>query len=285
MRVWAPRAGGAATTIAAGTLVSLVTTLLVAALIAPAAHAGSNDDGGGNVSVTIEGETPSPTPSATGGSSGDTGAGGGAGGQGSGSSGTGAGTGTVSGGSSGGQNTGTTGSGSGSGSTPAGGTSTSGAGEVSLGGVLYLGGLESSAELSPNPLDGRVNLWFTVRNASKQQVDASARFWMTSVFGNTLDSLDVVVPAIKPGEQRVVRATLHNGGQWMLLPAHATLTPPDSVDGVSLAPVTRDATVFLFPWLLVILGLLVVIGWVLRRVLAVGSAADPVAEPALGSAS
>ncbi len=129
----------------------------------------------------------------------------------------------------------------------------SGAGdEVSVDGMLYLGGLTSSVSISPDPAGGVVTLWFTVRNASRSTIDATADFWMNSqLFGLRVDSADAVaVTGLLPGESRVVSAELHHAGQWSVLDAHVTLTPPESVDGVSLAPATRDATVLVFPWVI-----------------------------------
>jgi hypothetical protein len=162
----------------------------------------------------------------------------------------------------------------GAGSSPAG--STGGAGpagagaapasdEVSLSGALYVGGLTASATPSPDPGQGTVTLWFTVRNASESTIDATADFWMNSqLFGTRIDSEDdVAIAGLAPGESRVVSAQLTSAGQWTLIDAHVTLTPPDSVDGMPLSPVTRDALVVAFPWLIaasagaVLLGLLV----------------------------
>ncbi len=41
--------------------------------------------------------------------------------------------------------------------------------------------------------------------------------------------------------------------------AHATLTPPKTVDGTELSPLTRDATVFAPPWLIGV-GIAVALG-------------------------
>lgn len=141
--------------------------------------------------------------------------------------------------------------------------------EVNVAGMLYVGGINATAIPSLNPGAGTVEVWFTVRNASESVIDATASFWMDgSVFTNRLDEVrDVPVTALQPGETRVVSAQLQNGGQWTLLSTYVELTPPDSVDGTTLTPVTRDALVILFPWLLVLAVVLLVLSYVLVRVL------------------
>ncbi|CAH0207765.1 hypothetical protein SRABI128_01895 [Microbacterium sp. Bi128] len=177
-----------------------------------------------------------------------------------------------------GGSTGSTGSagGSGVGTAPAGGAgagsptgSTPPADEVNVAGMLYIGGINAAGTPALNPAEGTVTVWFTVRNASQSVIDATASFWMDgAIFTNRLDTVDdVPVAALQPGETRVVSAELQHGGQWTLLSTHATLTPPDSVDGTALTPVTRDALVILFPWLIVVVAVLLLLTFVLVRVL------------------
>lgn len=170
----------------------------------------------------------------------------------------------------------TGGSGTGGATVPGGGAgagapagSTDPADEVNVAGMLYVGGINGTGAPALNPAEGTVTVWFTVRNASKSVIDATASFWMDgAIFNNRLDAVeDVPVAALQPGETRVVSAELQNGGQWTLLSTHATLTPPETVDGTALTPVTRDALVFLFPWLIVLVAVLLVLTYVLVRVL------------------
>lgn len=201
---------------------------------ASAAASATDDDVDeqGNLSVTVtDGSTPTPTPSGA-----VAGVGVGAGG------------GTGSGGSAGGS--GTTGATGGSGGT--GGSSGGGAvpGTTATG-ILSVGGLTTSPRISIDPFAGTVRLWFTVRNDSKSVVDGAARFWMTTwLFGIPLDEQTVTVGALQPGESRVVSAELEGAGQWALVDTHVTLTPPETIDGAETAPVTRDALVFVVPWLI-----------------------------------
>ncbi len=219
--------------------ISLAALLLLASgatagmLLAPPAQADDSSQGGGNVSVTIDdGSTPSPSASATPGGADESGS-----------------TpppSTV--GGSGGGSTTTTSGGSGAGSSGGGATTESSGGTV-VGGILYMGGLESQGEPAANPAEGSVSLWFSVRNISKSTIDADVTFWVSNALGVRLDAYSTRVAGLAPGATQVVTAQLHHIGQWGLVNAHATLTPPATVDGRQVAPVTRDAVVFVFPWL------------------------------------
>lgn len=237
----------------AGILVASLLAALAVTFLAPGTFARADDSvsDDGNLTVTVtDGSTPRPTPSVSPSP-----------------------TGTTSGSTSG------TGTGTGSGSTGTGGSTggtDSGAkpGEVGTAGMIYVSGVNSTAALTPDPLDGLVTVWITVRNASSAPVDAKADFWMESLlFGVPLDRVEgVAIAGLQPGESRVVPAQLHGAGQWTLVNAHATVTPPETVDGVALTPLTRDATVFLFPWLLAGLAALIAIAVLARRALGAAAA-------------
>lgn len=237
----------------------------------------------GNLSVTVtdgSGEpTPTPTEPTGGGTDGGDGSTGGPGNSGSGAGGSSSGGGSTGGGSS------SNGSGSGqNGGTGAGdgGPIPAGADEVSADGMLFIGGLESSSSLSLNPGEAVVNLSFTVRNASQSTIDATADFWVSSVFGNEVDAAhDIDIAGLLPGETRAVSTQLHKAGQWTLLTAHVTLTPPETVDGVELTPVTRDALVVVFPWFLAVLLILAILAIVLvPRLIRAMQGPEPVATSA-----
>ena len=115
--------------------------------------------------------------------------------------------------------------------------------------MLFISGLTMSYTPSINPFDGRVDMRFTVRNAYKKAVDGKAIFWVTAWFGNTVGhQVEVAVPDIKPGETRLVTATIRGVGQWGILTGHATFIPPKSLDQVTLTAVTRTGTIVYVPW-------------------------------------
>ncbi|NQX36547.1 hypothetical protein [Herbiconiux sp. VKM Ac-2851] len=150
--------------------------------------------------------------------------------------------------------------GTGTGTATGGGTTqpaidTASADTFDLGGVLYISGVRTGFSPSVNPLDGTMDVSFTVKNVSKSTLDSNAELWLTNVFGAGIGSrAEVAVPALKPGESRVVSAPLSGVGQWLLVSAHATFTPPATIDGAEVPPVTRDAVVVVFPWLIVLLA-------------------------------
>lgn len=151
------------------------------------------------------------------------------------------------------------------------------AGTVSIAGMVYVSGVNSSVALSPDPAQGDVTLWLSVRNASSSVIDLTADFWMDSVlFGTALDSASAVpVTGLQPGETRLISARLHGAGQWGLVNTHVTITPPATVDGTALTPVTRDALVVVFPWLSTSLAATLAIALLAWRAVALALAAKP----------
>ncbi|WP_143109875.1 hypothetical protein [Agromyces sp. CF514] len=129
--------------------------------------------------------------------------------------------------------------------------------ELSMGGVLYIGGLESTFTPSTDPLAGDVDLSFTVRNASKKAFDSRATFWIETPFGARLDSARADMEALAAGESRRVQVRLTGVGQWPIVNASVTLTPPTQVEGTELTPITRETTVLAFPWALALFAVLV----------------------------
>lgn len=139
-------------------------------------------------------------------------------------------------------------------------------GELAVAGGLYLGDLNASASPTLNPFEGSTELWFTVRNRSQETVDAAADFSLANVFGGRLSIARVEITALKPGESRVVSTVLPGSGQWPVVVGRATFTPPSVIDGQQTAAADRAVTVFVFPWLLLIGGVLLVVGLIILRV-------------------
>lgn len=153
--------------------------------------------------------------------------------------------------------------------------------EVSLGGVLFLGGLAGGYSPSLDPLAGHLQVWFTVRNASKSTIDATADFWLEGPFGNRISQVDAVkIAALEPGERRTVSAELPGVGQWAFVSAHTRFTPPAQVDNAELSSFTRDANVFAPPWLIGVLIVLALGVSAIRYFLRRGDAPLPLGEAA-----
>lgn len=150
-------------------------------------------------------------------------------------------------------------------------------GDGDLGGLLYVSGLSWAYHPSPNPFGGALELWFSVRNAYSEPVDATARFWVTNLFGGTLGlPVDVPVTDLKPGETRTVAATVDGLAQWGLVVGHLTFTPPATLGNTTLTPITREVLAWFLSWPFVagvgICG--VVLAWwllVVRRGIRIGA--------------
>lgn len=153
--------------------------------------------------------------------------------------------------------------------------SASAAAPASESALFSVSSLTATHEWSANPIDTRVRLSLTVRNGSKSSVDSTVDFEVTSNFGNTVGSATgIAIDGLKPGKSRVVTVSIGNLGQWTLLNAHATVTPPKKLNGQALAPITREAFVVVPSTLLASGGGVVALGgasaaiWWLRRPIA-----------------
>jgi hypothetical protein len=150
-------------------------------------------------------------------------------------------------------------------------------------GVLYVSGLSWTYLPSLNPLDGALTLRFTVRNVYQQTVTATAGLWVNHFLGGAIGApVTVPVDKLKAGETRTVEATFHGVAQWTLLTGHASLTVPGLVDQQVVAPIARDAIIWLLPWAIVLLVAAVAGLIVWRRLrprpsVAAAAAADPAA--------
>jgi hypothetical protein len=121
--------------------------------------------------------------------------------------------------------------------------------------VLYVSGLTWVYTPSINPIGGAVDLHFTVRNVYRRPVDASARLWVSTPFGGPVGiPVDVPVLQLKSGETRVISAQITGLAQWTMVSAHATFTPPQKLDGVTLSPLTRDTVIWFLPWFVLLVA-------------------------------
>lgn len=131
---------------------------------------------------------------------------------------------------------------------PAGAEEALGEEPVSIGGLLSMSGLSAEASPSLDIGNGAVALSFVVRNTSRESIDASARFWVDSEIGLTVaDVPDVRIEGLAPDETRRVQVRISGIGQHVVLHNHATLTPPETVEGMPLEPLTRDVTIVVPP--------------------------------------
>jgi len=240
-------------------IATAIAAVLIVAFSAGVASAASADDAPDGIGLTVTvtgvpGETPAPTNSAGGSDSGNT-----------------SGNGSNNGGNSG---NGTVVKPDAIPTSPA----TPKPGEQSLGGILYVSGLSLEGHSSINPGATEAHLQFTVHNVSGTVIDGKAAFRVANVFGSQLgETRTVQIVQLKPDETRVVEATIRDVGQWGILHGSVVFTPPKEVEGVKLAPMTRENFFFILPWFTLIFAVLGVaaaaIIWVVRRGATAGAAA------------
>ncbi len=150
-------------------------------------------------------------------------------------------------------------------------------GEYSIGGLIYISGLNSDGQWTVNPASTEATLRFTVHNVSSSAINSKATFWVEGPFANQLGTERVVqIRNLKPDETRVVEATVSGLGQWTFLHGHTTFTPPKKVDGQELEPVNRDQFFVVFPWLIAIVVIAGVATYLIVRLVRT----RPVAEDA-----
>jgi hypothetical protein len=126
-----------------------------------------------------------------------------------------------------------------------------------LGNVLYVSGVSQEALPSVAPTGGSVRVSMTVRNVSAETFDSTLTFSLSPALNiETAGSGALTVAALKPGETRTIAAEITDVGQWPVLEARAQLVPPPKVGNTELAPLERNA--YLFVWPLFTLALLVV---------------------------
>lgn len=128
---------------------------------------------------------------------------------------------------------------------------------VVLAGILAVSGLTATSHPTVGPDGGEIDLEFTVKNLTDAAIDSKLRFWADNALGLQILSLDdTSLTGLPGGETRTVTATLTGVGQWSAYNTHVTLTPPASVDGTELAPMTRDALLLVPPYFVVLISAL-----------------------------
>lgn len=145
--------------------------------------------------------------------------------------------------------------------------------------VLDVSGLRTTYRAALDPTGGRLVVRFVVRNSSHRTVDASARFWATTVAGHRIGSAPKVpVNGLAPGESRTVSQDIDGVGQWTLVTAHAELAPVAPAGAPPVEPVVRDRSMLVVPWAAIVLVLVVAAGVISAR-LSGDRGRPPVTQP------
>ncbi|MEO5920009.1 MAG: hypothetical protein ABIQ01_02590 [Pseudolysinimonas sp.] len=213
------------------------------------AIADDGDGDGSSIGVTVVDDTPSPTPIPS--SSNNSG---GSGSGGSGSSGSGG--------------SGSGGSGSGGGTPPppgSGGTPTPSPTPGGTDGWIVMSGIDPSPQTELNPFRGWVRVVVSVANRSSTiPVSGAIVFRMYTAFGTQIGpSVTQQVARIPPGEVRQSTATLPGVGQWTFVRVTAEFTPRGPLKDVG--PISRETWVFVLPWLLLAIAVILVAAGIIVR--------------------
>lgn len=122
------------------------------------------------------------------------------------------------------------------------------------GGWIVMGGLDASAHGSIDPLRGWVNASVALANQSTSDTaSGTMTFRLFSPLGAQIGSkVTHEVTGIAPGDTQRINARLDGVGQWPLVRVTATFTPAAPEAGEAMDPMTREAWVVTFPWVLLV---------------------------------
>ncbi|TPX02063.1 hypothetical protein FJ656_24295 [Schumannella luteola] len=114
-------------------------------------------------------------------------------------------------------------------------------------------------QISPLPNRGALSTAVTLRNGTSSAMSVKLRLWMTGPFGNRIGGPVERTVVLAPKTDRTVRTQVEGVGQWTFVTSHLEATPPKSVDGIDLAKLTREQSIVIAPWA-ILLGVIVAAG-------------------------
>ena len=181
---------------------------------------------------------------------------------------------------------GSTGGGSGGGSTGGGSGGTTGGGStgggvtespvatpqpssnLSIGGVLLVGGVESSSIATYDPNGAPARVAVSVANNYSKSLSLVVSFSITNLFGQEVARIaNYKVESLKPKANLLLSAQTKNGiGQWGFYNTKVTVSPPSKIDELNLYSVTRDSSFFVWPMIPTSIVLLLLALELLRRI-------------------
>jgi hypothetical protein len=149
-------------------------------------------------------------------------------------------------------------------------------------GLIGVGGLRTSYLPSANPLAGTLHVEVSVQNLSDEVIAPTVALSLRTWFGLQLSAEpERPLGPLGPGELRTAEVDLTGVGQWTVVAAYMTLTPPEEIGGVEVGPVQRARWVLATPWFLLAAAALGLVGVAAWR----GATRVPAAARALGAAS
>lgn len=117
---------------------------------------------------------------------------------------------------------------------------------------LTISNLVAKYNPSLNPLDGTVNLSFTINNPGNVALKADVAASATTIFGVGAGSIsNAQVEELTPGTSRVYSMSIRGAGQWVYLNPKIVLTP--RIDSTAINPgamgvVEREQALWIFPY-------------------------------------
>jgi hypothetical protein len=139
--------------------------------------------------------------------------------------------------------------------------------------ALTISTISASYSGEVNPFAGTTTVTYTVKNTGNVALGASMVMGVKALFGiNTAPSVREEMPELLPGNERTFSVEVAGVGQWGYLNPYVQMAP--SVDAEALNPgplksVERDLSMFVTPWWLIIVVVLIALGFLVYRLRAI----------------
>jgi len=139
--------------------------------------------------------------------------------------------------------------------------------------ALTVSTISASYDAEVNPFAGTTTVTYTVKNTGNVALGASMIVGVKALFGiNTATPVRDELPELLPGNERTFSVDVVGVGQWGYLNPYVQMAP--SVDAEALNPgplssVERDLSMFVTPWWLVIIVVLIALGILIYRLRAI----------------
>ena len=134
---------------------------------------------------------------------------------------------------------------------------------------LTISSIATSYRPELNPFSGELTATISLSNTGNVALAANTVTQVRGLFGIPLSGLtDVKVSEMLPGSNRTVTITIPGVGPWVYLAPHVSLAAtvePGALDAGVLPAAERDATLFVVPWGVLLVLLLVGLAWLIAR--------------------
>src|SRR5262249_19793040 len=120
---------------------------------------------------------------------------------------------------------------------------------------------------SLNPLDGSLDVSYTVRNAGNVRLAARQKVEVSDIFGDVATKHPKDLPVLLPGNAITLKTHFDGVAATVRLAPNGTLTPVAAADAGFTAPATTTSTghTWAIPWSLLVVLFLVLLAWRLAR--------------------